>query len=166
MAESVRFFTEAAVQNRVEAVLHRTDHAIYEYSNFLFNQIGSTFQQACVLAFIHFNKGCNQRAIEKALQIRSASVTVLLNTMAGKGIIDKTRNPVDGREVILSLTPKGKRVLTKCREVFDTIEEVVSRDIPPEDLDTLARILTKMADNCRQAEEMGWHTIEDMDDEP
>ncbi len=143
------------MRDRVEAVLHRTNHAIYEFANHLFQQVGGTFQQAVVLSFIHFNPGCNQKAVEKSLEVRGATVTVLLATMAAKGLIERQRNPRDARGVSLSLTPKGRKTLLRCREVFETLGEVLGKGISHDELENLTDVLQRMTDNCRQAEDLG-----------
>ncbi len=145
----------AHMRERLEAILHRTNHAIYEFANQLFQQVGGTFQQAVVLSYIHFNPGCNQKAVEKSLEIRSATVTVLLTTMAEKGLIERQRDLRDARCLTLSLTPKGKKTLGRCREVFETLGEVLGNGVSDEELAVLRKVLGRMTENCRRAEGMG-----------
>ncbi len=148
-------FTPEYMRERLEAILHRTNHAIYEFANQLFLQVGGTFQQAVALSYIHFHPGCNQKAVEKSLEIRSATVTVLLTSMADKGLIERRRDPHDGRGLSLSLTPKGKKTLGRCREVFETLTEVLGNGISEEEQAVLRKVLGQMTENCRLAEGMG-----------
>lgn len=139
---------DAFMSKKLLVVLHRTDHAVYLLGNEHFSKIGLTIQQAVVLAFIYHHKGCNQKAVEDHINTRSASVTVLLNTMVGKGLIEKTRNPLDGRGVILSLTGKGRRTAGKIMAVFENITKAITRDMSDEEIDTLKILLRKIAANC------------------
>lgn len=136
------------MRSRLLAILHRADHNIYLFVNELFAEIGLTFQQAVVTSFIYHNKGCNQRAIEDHIETRSASVTALLATMVSKGLVEKTRNPVDGREVALALTPKGRKTAARVQAVFEKTTQVVTRGMSEDDIDTLKRLLVTMSDNC------------------
>lgn len=139
---------ESYLRDRTLPMLHRAAHCVYLFSNDLFGKLDLTFQQAVVLIFIHHNRGCNQRAVEQHIETRSASVTVLLNTMSAKGLILKTRNPVDGRGVILAVTSKGRRLAAKCYQVFVEVSEAAFRGMSEDDQETLKRLLRVMAENC------------------
>lgn len=142
---------DSFMSKKLLVVLHHTDHAVYLLGNELFSKIGLTIQQAVVLTFIYHNKGCNQKAVEDHINTRSASVTVLLNTMAGKGLIEKTRNPLDGRGIILSLTGKGRRTAGKIMAVFDEITDTITKGISDEEIETFKNLLRRMAANCVDA---------------
>lgn len=151
MSSNDPVFSDIYLRDKVLATLHRAAHAIYLFSNELLSKIDLTFQQAVVLVFIHHNKGCNQRAVEQHIETRSASVTVLLNTMAGKGLIEKVRNPVDGRGIVLSVTAKGRRLAIKCSEIFAQITEITCQGISEHDEEKLKRLLGTMVENCTRA---------------
>ena len=140
--------SDAYMRDKIGAILHRTDHALYLFANELLTRIGLTFQQAVVLAFIYHNRGCNQRAVEEHTETRSASVTVLLTTMVSKGLVLKTRSPIDGREVILSLTPKGKRAAGKVQTVLEEANSVFCQGITEEEIASFKSVLKRMAENC------------------
>ncbi len=140
---------DAHMRDKLPAVIHRAHHAIYLFFNEAMAAAGLTFQQAVVITFIHFNKGCNQKAIEDHMQTRSASVTVLLNTMAAKGLIVKSRNPVDARGIVLSLTAKGQRAFAKVEATFDKSCAEVVRGISEDEIEEVKRLLRIMENNCR-----------------
>lgn len=142
---------DAHMRDKLPAVLHRAHHAIYLYINENLAASGITFQQAVVIFFIHYHKGCNQKAVEEHIETRSASVTVLLNTMAAKGLVQKTRNPVDARGIVLSLTPKGQRAFTKIAETFNNTIKDITKGMTEEEVEELKRLLRIMENNCRNA---------------
>lgn len=141
-------FNDMCLRDKVLPILHRAAHSILLFSNELLARIDLTFQQAVVLTFIYHNKGCNQRAVEQHIETRSASVTVLLNTMVSKGLIEKVRNPVDGRGIVLSVTAKGRRLAVRCNETFAEITRITCQDISKKDEDVLKRLLGIMTENC------------------
>lgn len=145
--------SDAHMRDKLPAVLHRAHHAIYLYINDALAASGITFQQAVVIFFVHYHKGCNQKAVEEHIETRSASVTVLLNTMASKGLIQKTRNPVDARGVVLSLTAKGQRAFTKIAETFNKTITEITKGLSEEEIEELKRMLRVMENNCRSATE-------------
>lgn len=139
------------VPDELSFILHTTAHNSYLLANLLFAEAGVTVQQAVVLAFIYHHKGCNQKAIEDHVKTKSASVTVLINTMTGKGLIEKQRNPVDGRGVVLSLTPKGRRVFDKCREGFHRLNTSLMAGMSEGEIEQLKQGLRKVKENCLAA---------------
>lgn len=143
--------SDTHMRDKLPAVMHRAHHAIYLYINESMNAAGITFQQAVVIVFIHFNKGCNQKAVEEHIVTRSASVTALLNTMLAKGLIQKARNPVDARGVVLSLTAKGQRAYQKIAVIFDAAMKTVLDGIEPGEVEGMKRLLRIMERNCRSA---------------
>lgn len=148
MSTGETIFNDLYLRDKVLAILHRAAHSILLFSNELLARVDLTFQQAVVLTFIYHNKGCNQRAVEQHIETRSASVTVLLNTMAAKGLIEKVRNPVDGRGIVLSVTGKGRRLAVRCNETFAEITEITCQGISKDDEKTLKRLLGIMVENC------------------
>src|SRR5437868_11900437 len=50
-------------------------------------------------------------ALAERLQIQHQSAVELVNRLASQGFVKRHRGGIDRREVLLSLTPKGERVL-------------------------------------------------------
>lgn len=153
MADSAHPHNLLYLQDELAFLIHSTARYGYLFANLMFASTGVTLQQAVALAFIYHNKGCNQKALEEHVQTKSASVTVLLNTMAGKGLIEKQRSAVDGREVVLLLTAKGRRTFTRCAEVFQEIGRTMQRGLTDEEIAVTAKCLRKISDNCLAASE-------------
>lgn len=138
------------VGDKLGVVIHRAAHAIFLYSNERVKSAGVTIQQAIALLFIHHNPGCNQKALEVQMRIRGASVTVLLNTVIEKGLIEKRRNPRDARNFCLVLTDKGKKTVGKCRSRFKEVEDAMIMGIDPDNIDNLKETLRKITANCSE----------------
>jgi len=70
-------------------------------------------QHQLMLALKGLPKGARPRVAELAerLQLRHHSTVELANRLAARGYIRRVRGGGDQREVLLSLTPKGERVL-------------------------------------------------------
>jgi DNA-binding MarR family transcriptional regulator len=68
-----------------------------------------------------------QKDIEAALGITGASVTGLLQGMEKKGLINRKRSTKDDRIKELTLTSKGKDLVTLFIKVFDDTEKRISK---------------------------------------
>ena len=60
--------------------------------------------------------------------------------MEEKGLVVRKPNPLDGRGVLIHLTPFGKEMRTFSKEVVLRFDEVVTENIATEDLETFKRV--------------------------
>ena len=68
-----------------------------------------------------------------------ATLSGVMTTLEGRGLLERTRSQSDGRLVIVSLTPKGKRLMRGLFPKFNAEERTVTRHL--EDLGTAAAVL-------------------------
>lgn len=109
------------------ALLHQTRHVIHETLNKDMAPLGVSPRQAAALLVVESNdKPVTPAQISRWLGRDSASVTVLLNRMERKGLINKNRNPDQKNSIIVTLTEKGKETCTLVKNV-EVIHKVFSR---------------------------------------
>jgi DNA-binding MarR family transcriptional regulator len=65
---------------------------------------------------------CAPGYISERLIVTRATVTGILDTLAGKGLIRRTTNPADRRMVLVHLTPAGVRAADRVRRVVHRAE--------------------------------------------
>lgn len=68
-----------------------------------------------------------------------ATLSGVMTTLEGRGLLERARSQSDGRLVIVSLTPKGKRLMRGLFPKFNAEERTVTRHL--EDLGTAAAVL-------------------------
>lgn len=87
------------------------------------------------------------KGISQALDVAKSRVTILIEGLAQKGLVERTNDPKDARVVLLSLTPEGKH---KHKEISAFMEQMPLRilgQMPPDERkDVLAAL-----DNLRNA---------------
>jgi len=70
-----------------------------------------TFAQMRVLWALHrFGEG-PLNAVARRIGVSSATGTSLVNRLVARNYVRRVRSTIDGREVVLSLRPEGRRVL-------------------------------------------------------
>ncbi len=82
------------------------------------------------------------RTPREVADIERVSAPSMTRTVAGlveRGLVARADDPTDGRQVILSLTPEGVKVLRGIRRQRDRWMHVRLRDLTPEEQETLAR---------------------------
>jgi DNA-binding MarR family transcriptional regulator len=60
----------------------------------------------------------SQQALAEGLRVSGTMVTLLVDELADRGLVERARNPADRRSYIVSFTEKGRRVLPEARDAM------------------------------------------------
>ena len=106
-----------------------------------------TPRQSLVLAYLrnHPEDKITQKILEDKMHLSNPTVTVIVQSMIGKGLIAKEKDTEDRRKYILHMTEKGKAALNngESRAADERAYEGLSR----EDIDYLKSIMRRIMDN-------------------
>ena len=83
----------------------------------------------------------------KLFGVTKGAVSQIVGKLSKKGYITKVRNENYGKEIILSLTPKGEKAFDAHIELHDAIDEDFARalgDIHPEQVQQFTAILKRI----------------------
>ena len=106
---------------------------------------GLTYPQYLVLLVLWEKDAQPVNDIAKRLLLETNTVTPLLQRMEKEGVLVRRRSEKDGRQMIVSLTRKGKELQKKLSAVPSTVGNAVICDsVTPETAPELARMLDDM----------------------
>jgi MarR family transcriptional regulator, lower aerobic nicotinate degradation pathway regulator len=77
--------------------------------------------------------------------IHRSDMVAVLNTLADAGHIARTPDPADRRRNIITLTPSGRRRLTRLDRTVSTIQSRVLAPLTPQERTELTRLLSRLA---------------------
>ena len=80
----------------------------------LLDQLGITYPQYLVLLALWEEDGRTVGAIAGRLGLESSTVTPLVKRLEAAGLVTRTRNPKDERQVQVRLTPRGLALREEC----------------------------------------------------
>lgn len=63
-----------------------------------------------LLMLLHANGALSPKQLASALTLTSPTLTLLLDRLQGRGLLQRERNPADGRSQHIRLTPAGQRL--------------------------------------------------------
>ncbi|MDP4502693.1 MarR family winged helix-turn-helix transcriptional regulator [Nonomuraea turcica] len=86
-------------------------------------------------------------AIAEALQVESPHVTRHVAALEQRGLVERVRDPDDGRAWRIALTQEGAEAADKCRKVTTDWFEGALADWSAADRTDLARLMEKLADD-------------------
>jgi len=85
-----------------------------------------------------------QNGIRKLMHTSHASVAQIVRALERDGLVERVRNPADGRSVIVKLTRVGARTIHKALLVNQPRIELGMRDLDAQERETLMRLLAKV----------------------
>ena len=109
-----------------------------------------TITQARIMDYIlEHEEDVYQKDLEKALNLRRATVSEVLRTMEKKGLIKREKNKMDARSKKIILLKNSKNCHSKITNNIIQLEEVLTQNITQEELEIFTTVLKKMQDNIK-----------------
>jgi DNA-binding MarR family transcriptional regulator len=84
------------------------------------------------------------REFAQAVGVSRPTATGVVTTLEGRGFVRRKKDPRDGRMVLVSLTPSGRRKIERLFPRFNAEEVAVTAHLDDMDRDALARLLRSM----------------------
>lgn len=111
-----------------------------------------TITQARIMKYIFENnsKDIYQKDLEKALNLRRATVSEVLATMERKGLIIRSENPNDARSKKIELAQLDNNKKRQMKEQMQQLEHALIQGISKEELLTFSLVLRKMQNNIKK----------------
>ena len=112
----------------VDAVLRSSWNAVSK----MYNREASKFDSTMATGFALLNiepSGTPSSSLGPKLGMESTSLSRLLNSMENKKLIERRPNPLDGRGVLIFLTPFGKEKRDDSKSVVLSFNQVVEKKL-------------------------------------
>lgn len=129
--------------------LYSANHAMHGVYKALLKEVGLTYPQFLAMTVLWETNNVPVGTITSKLQLDTNTLTPLLKRLEAMGLVTRTRNIKDERQVILKLTRKG-RALQKKTEHFSTCIMSSTGLKLEEVIDLQAKVMT-LRDNLRKA---------------
>ena len=81
------------------------------------------------------------RSLASEAGVTAATLTGVMKTLEGRQMLKRRNDRVDGRRVMVSVTPKGRKVVDDIMPKFNRHEALVTQALDTEELDDMARFL-------------------------
>ena len=101
---------------------------------------GSTMATGFALISIDPEKGTPSTSLGPKMGIEATSLSRTLKAMEEKGLIHRKPNPLDGRGVLIYLTPFGVEMRDFSKKVVIGFDEAFNKAVSPEDLKAFKKV--------------------------
>ena len=120
----------------------------------LLSQFGLTYPQYLVLLVLWEKDAQPVNDVAKRLVLETNTVTPLLKRMEAEGLVTRCKGLKDARQMIVSLTVKGKRLQDKLAAVPSAVgNAVICQSVTPQTVPVLYRMLDDIIEKLKAAGE-------------
>jgi DNA-binding MarR family transcriptional regulator len=134
--------------------IYSTGIAIQRAYKPLLDRLGLTYPQYLVLNLLWRDDGQTVGGIAGRLALESSTLTPLLKRLEASGLVQRTRNPSNERQVIVALTDKGRDLRSDAACLNQSLLELSGRTLA--DLAALNKNLVELRTAIYQHVE-GWN---------
>ena len=127
-------------EKTIDYILRSTWMGVMKMYNEEAGKKQSTMATGFALISIDPDEGTPSTALGPKMGMEATSLSRTLKTMEEKGLIIRKPNPLDGRGVLIHLTPFGKEMREFSKGVVLRFDEVVKENVSLEDLETFKRV--------------------------
>lgn len=128
----------------IDYILRATWMSVSKMYNEQASVKGSTMATGFALISIDPETGTPSTALGPKMGMEATSLSRTLKMMEDKGLIERRRNPEDGRSVLIHLTDFGIEMRDFSKSVVKTFDQVVRNEIEPEKLETFLEVAYKI----------------------
>ena len=131
-------------EETVDFHIKRTWQSIAKMYNEEAAKYEATMATGYVLLNIDMDKGTPSTSLGPKMGMEATSLSRILKNMEERGLIERRRNPADGRSVLVHLTDYGKDKRADAKEAVVTFNETIHRAIPEDKLQSFFEVISKI----------------------
>ncbi|MGZ5805266.1 MAG: MarR family winged helix-turn-helix transcriptional regulator, partial [Xanthobacteraceae bacterium] len=104
-----------------------------------------------VLAALSNNGGQRQIDLAQRTSIEVSTLSRIVARLIRRGLVARTRSRQDNREVTVTLSPEGRKLVRRLIPIARGLEKQAIAALPARDLETARKVLREMYGNLAQA---------------
>ena len=106
-------------------------------------QLNLTLPQIVLISSIPTD-GIDMTTLAQQIGVDNSTLTRLVDVLLRKQLVEKNKNPLDGRSFILSLTTNGEKLQSKVETEIDKFGSNLYSSIPIEDQEEVKEVLSSL----------------------
>lgn len=138
------------LDNQLCFLVYRLHRGITDLYRPVLAELGLTYPQYLVLLVLWEERTATVGRLGERLHLDSGTLSPLLKRLESAGLVVRTRSPIDERSVEVSLTPPGRRLRERAREVPERVGSCLAGTV--EDYLSARDRLTELLDRVDTAQ--------------
>jgi MarR family transcriptional regulator, organic hydroperoxide resistance regulator len=140
---------EKRLENQLCFAVYSTAHAFTRAYKPILDKVGLTYPQYLVMLALWEKSEQPVKAIGEQLDLDSGTLSPLLKRLEQNGLIKRTRDSRDERQVIVSLTEKGRAMRSEIDTIMSAIGQAAGCTL--EEMKTIRGLLRGLRSNLTSA---------------
>ncbi|MBZ9793982.1 MarR family transcriptional regulator [Rhizobium sp. 3T7] len=140
---------EKRLDNQLCFAVYSTAHAFTRAYKPILDKVGLTYPQYLVMLALWEKSEQPVKAIGEQLDLDSGTLSPLLKRLEQNGLIKRTRDSRDERQVIVSLTEKGRAMRSEIDTIMSAIGQAAGCTL--EEIKTIREMLKGLRSNLTAA---------------
>jgi len=103
-----------------------------------------------VMEAIGIGEPKNMTAVAKVLAVTTGTLTISVNSLVKKGLVERVRSEEDRRVVLVSLSESGKQAYEYHQKFHKEMVDTILRDLNDKEKEVLAKALNGISNYFRQ----------------
>ena len=104
-------------------------------------------QHRLLFALSDLGEGVCQRDLAERTHLTTSAIAINLKKLEKIGAVEKKISEADNRYNVISLTPKGEKIVKESEEIFQKIDEMSFNGFTDEEINQLRDFLTRIEKN-------------------
>lgn len=121
------------------------DHRLQSHSKRMKADAGVTGPQRLVLRILELVPEIAPSELARILFFHRSTVSIVLRSLEQQNLVRRAPHPTDRRAIVLSLTPKGRRVVEQRTGTVEAVFRKTLGKMPARDVDVARRVLDALA---------------------
>lgn len=130
-------------------------------SHSLLEKVGVYPGQPPVLFCLYKNNGQSQRELAKSINVKPATITVMIKRLEKSGLVERKQDKKDQRVSRIFLTESGEKVCEKLKVIHAEIERECFEGFSEEEKIVIRRLFMQIRDNlksvCKDEKDFCYH---------
>ena len=126
---------------RISYVVARLERALRRELAERIQPHGLTVPQYTTLSVLRSRSGLSNAQLARRSYITPQTMSEVIVALEDKGLVARAPDPGHRRILRIKVTPKGRRVLARCDEAVEEMEEQMLAELPEDERYTLLRAL-------------------------
>lgn len=106
-------------------------------------RLGMTFKEFTALSAVRDTDGRGQKELGDALLLDANALTLLVNTLEERGLVERARDPDDRRRQIVTITEEGRAALDAAEATLGEAARGILDRLSPRQREQLGNLLAR-----------------------
>ncbi len=135
---------------RTMYLLNQANQAVRSQLEAALRDLQMTGIQYTILTIVDQHEGISSAELSRRFFVTAQTMNEIINGLEQRDLIARKEDPANKRILRMKLTAQGRRLLKKCEDIADRIEEAAFDWIHPNENETLRQSLRSLLRGLRE----------------